>query len=204
MKRYAEGERQHDIVAAMEERGWSQERTAEFLGISAQYFIKLVTFKYTPKKGFSQKLSERLFELTNKFPEELFPTPELVEELSLNDRKVRDEVYNLDCVCHVKSGGVKELVSPIEPTELSFDFELKVAVQELLKTLNNQQRTVITLRFFGGYTLEEVGEVLSVTRERIRQVEARALRLLRHPSRSRRLVDFVKFQTLSTSAKIPK
>lgn len=136
-----------------------------------------------------------MFELTNKFPEELFPTPELIEELSLNDHEVRKE---LDCVCNVKSGGIKELVSPIKVIELSFDFELKVAVQELLKTLNNQQRTVIILRFFGGYTLEEVGEVLSVTRERIRQVEAKALRILRHPSRSRKLVDFVKFQTLST------
>lgn len=191
-------ERHQDIEAAANKRGWSEEDTAKFLGISVTYYTRLITFKYIPKKGLSQKLSERLFELTGKFPEELFPKPKLVDEVSLNDRKVRDEVYNLDCVCHVKSGGVKELVSPIEVTELNFDFELKVAVRELLETLNNQQRTVIILRFFGGYTLEEVGEVLGVTRERIRQVEAKALRILRHPSRSRKLKDFVKFQPVIT------
>lgn len=198
MNKKSKLERHQDIEAAANKRGWSDKDTAKFLGISVTYYVRLITFKYIPKKGLSQKLSERLFELTGKFPEELFPKPKLVDEVSLNDRKVRDEVYNLDCVCHVKSGGVKELISPIEVTELNFDFELKVAVQELLKTLNNQQRTVIILRFFGGYTLEEVGEVLGVTRERIRQVEAKALRILRHPSRSRKLKDFVKFQPVIT------
>ncbi len=199
MNKKSKLERHQDIEAAANKRGWSDKDTAKFLGISVTYYVRLITFKYIPKKGLSQQLSERLFELTGKFPDELFPKPKLVEELSLNDRKVRDEAYNLDCVCHLKSGGIKELVSPIQVIELSFDFELKVAVQELLKTLNNQQRTVIILRFFGGYTLEEVGQVLSVTRERIRQVEGKALRILRHPSRSRKLVDFVKFQALSTT-----
>lgn len=201
MKKHGKHERQEDIVAAMEKHELSPRETAEFLGISYPYFIKLISFRYTPKKGFSKQLSERLFKLTSKFPEELFPEAKQFEELSLNDRKVRDEVYNLDCVCHVKPGGVKELVSPIEAIELSFDFELKIAVQKLLKTLNNQQRTVIILRFFGGYTLEEVGEVLSVSRARVQQVEARALRILRHPTLSRRLKDFVKFQTLTIRAK---
>lgn len=195
MKRNCKVEKQKDILAAMEERGWTNERTAEFLGICSTYFSRILTLKYIPNRGFSQQLSKRLFELTNKLPEELFPKTDMVEELSLNDGKVRDELYNLDCICNSKPGGVTELVSPIEPAELSFDFELKATVQQLLKTLNNQQKTVIVLRFFGGYTLEEVGQALGVTRERIRQVEAKALRVLRHPSRSRRLVDFVKFQT---------
>ncbi len=68
-------------------------------------------------------------------------------------------------------------------------------IQKALSTLTERERTVIELRFGldGGYgkTLEEVGEVFHVTRERIRQIEAKALRKLRHPARSRYLREYV-------------
>jgi hypothetical protein len=60
-------------------------------------------------------------------------------------------------------------------------------INEALGSLQERQERVIRLRFFYGQTLELVGNQLGVTKERIRQIELRALRKLRHPARSRRL-----------------
>ena len=66
---------------------------------------------------------------------------------------------------------------------------------ELLRTLTPREERVIKMRFGledgSEHTLEEVGQSFQVTRERIRQIEAKALRKLRHPSRSRKLKAFV-------------
>ena len=66
---------------------------------------------------------------------------------------------------------------------------------EVLKTLTPREERVLSLRFGleDGHprTLEEVGKEFNVTRERIRQIEAKALRKLRHPSRSKKLKDFL-------------
>ena len=82
--------------------------------------------------------------------------------------------------------------SPVQEAELNI---LKEQIQEVLSELNERERKVISLRFGieDGYprTLEEVGNIFEVTRERIRQIEAKALRKLRHPRRSRKLRDFV-------------
>ena len=72
---------------------------------------------------------------------------------------------------------------------------LKEQVEEVLHTLSDRERRVVELRFGltdgRSRTLEEVGREFGVTRERIRQIEAKALRKLRHPSRSRKLRDFL-------------
>ena len=68
-------------------------------------------------------------------------------------------------------------------------------MDEVLDTLTDREENVLRLRF--GLddgkmrTLEDVGKVFNVTRERIRQIEAKALRKLRHPSRSKQLKDFI-------------
>ena len=72
---------------------------------------------------------------------------------------------------------------------------LREQLNEILDTLTDRERKVLTLRFGlidgRARTLEEVGKEFSVTRERIRQIEAKALRKLRHPSRSKRIKDFL-------------
>jgi len=72
---------------------------------------------------------------------------------------------------------------------------LKEQLQEVLGTLTEREQKVLTLRFGledgRARTLEEVGKEFNVTRERIRQIEAKALRKLRHPSRSRKLKDYL-------------
>lgn len=72
---------------------------------------------------------------------------------------------------------------------------LREELERVLSTLTNREQTILRLRYGMDdgreRTLEEVGKIYNVTRERIRQIEAKALRKLRHPSRSRRLKDFI-------------
>ena len=72
---------------------------------------------------------------------------------------------------------------------------LKEQLEDVLSTLTNREQKVLRLRFGlddgRARTLEEVGKEFNVTRERIRQIEAKALRKLRHPSRSRKLKDYL-------------
>lgn len=81
------------------------------------------------------------------------------------------------------------------PAEAAAFTLLKEQLQEVLGTLTEREQKVLTLRFGledgRARTLEEVGKEFNVTRERIRQIEAKALRKLRHPSRSRKLKDYL-------------
>ena len=83
----------------------------------------------------------------------------------------------------------------IAPADAASYQLLKELVEDVLDTLNVRERRVLQLRFGledgRSRTLEEVGREFGVTRERIRQIEAKALRRLRHPSRSRKLKDFL-------------
>ncbi len=81
------------------------------------------------------------------------------------------------------------------PTQTAFDNLLKEKIEQVLSTLTPREQRILRLRFglVNGkcYTLEEVGQKFGLTRERIRQIEARALRRLRHPRRSRQLKDYL-------------
>ena len=83
----------------------------------------------------------------------------------------------------------------MSPEEYATNEILKEQIKEVLKTLQKREQEVLELRFglLDGtcYTLEEVGKRFNVTRERIRQIEAKALRKLRHPSRAKKLKDFL-------------
>ena len=85
--------------------------------------------------------------------------------------------------------------SALAPADAASHQLLKEQVERVLYTLNDRERRVLQLRFGledgRSRTLEEVGREFSVTRERIRQIEAKALRKLRHPSRSKKLKDFL-------------
>ena len=79
-----------------------------------------------------------------------------------------------------------------EPYEMDFDKEdLKRAIAKGMSDLSDREKQILKLRFWEDMTYEEVASELGVTRERIRQIEARALRQLKHPTRSDRLRPFV-------------
>ena len=83
----------------------------------------------------------------------------------------------------------------VSPLEAVIGINLTSQTEDVLFTLTPREENVLRLRFGIGdgcdHTLEEVGQRFDVTRERIRQIEAKALRKLRHPTRSRKLKSFL-------------
>ena len=83
----------------------------------------------------------------------------------------------------------------INPAEAIVNLNLAEQTRRVLATLTAREEKVLRMRFGIGeesdHTLEEVGQDFNVTRERIRQIEAKALRKLRHPSRSNKLKAFI-------------
>ena len=92
-------------------------------------------------------------------------------------------------------GDFVEDANSIAPPDAATGSGLKFATSEILETLTAREAKVLRMRFGIGmntdHTLEEVGKQFDVTRERIRQIEAKALRKLKHPSRSRKLRSFL-------------
>jgi len=122
-------------------------------------------------------------------------TPEKVREII----KVSQEPVSLETPIGEEEdshlGDFIEDHSTVAPADAASHQLLKEQVQEVLWSLTPREAKVLALRFGledgRSRTLEEVGREFSVTRERIRQIEAKALRKLRHPSRSRKLKDYL-------------
>ncbi len=134
------------------------------------------------------------------------PTPEEIgEEMELAPDKVRDilkiaqEPVSLETPIGEEDdshlGDFIEDQEAVSPSDHAAYELLKEQLEDVLDTLTDREENVLRLRFGlddgRTRTLEEVGKVFGVTRERIRQIEAKALRKLRHPSRSKRLKDFL-------------
>ena len=83
----------------------------------------------------------------------------------------------------------------VQPLEAAIHANLRETTTRILASLTPREERVLRMRFGIGmntdHTLEEVGQQFSVTRERIRQIEAKALRKLKHPTRSRKLRSFL-------------
>jgi RNA polymerase primary sigma factor len=89
---------------------------------------------------------------------------------------------------------IEDASSP-SPAQVTYQNMLRERVEEVLSTLSPREARILRLRFGLGqdraYTLEEVGRKFGLTRERIRQIEGKALRQLRHPGRARLLLDYM-------------
>ena len=134
------------------------------------------------------------------------PTPEEIgEEMDLTPDKVRDilkiaqEPVSLETPIGEEDdshlGDFIEDQEAVSPSDHAAFELLKEQLEDVLDTLTDREENVLRLRFGlddgRTRTLEEVGKVFGVTRERIRQIEAKAVRKLRHPSRSKQLKDFL-------------
>ena len=135
------------------------------------------------------------------------PTPEeIAERMDLPIDKVRKvlkiakEPISLETPIGEEEdshlGDFIEDKTAVLPLEAAISSDLGEQTTKVLGTLTEREEKVLRMRFGIGiksdHTLEEVGQEFGVTRERIRQIEAKALRKLRHPSRSKRLKSFVK------------
>jgi RNA polymerase primary sigma factor len=129
---------------------------------------------------------------------------ELAKELNLDEKKIKNiikiskEPISLETpVGDSDDAFIKDFIeneNEFAPSEAVAYNDLKDKVREVLKTLTPREEKVLKMRFgidvASEHTLEEVGKDFSVTRERIRQIEVKALRKLRHPSRAKRLQTF--------------
>jgi RNA polymerase primary sigma factor len=151
------------------------------------------------------KINRMARKLMQKFGREPFPE-ELAEALEIPVEKVKNilsiskEPVSLDKPIgnDNEDSNLSDFIedrTTISPERVAERTLLKKQVDEILKTLTDREQRVIRLRFGiddGHYrTLEEVGHIFNVTRERIRQIEDKALRKLRHPSRSYILRQFI-------------
>ncbi len=133
--------------------------------------------------------------LPEEIAEEMDLTPEKVREIM----KIAQEPVSLETPIGEEDdshlGDFIEDQDALAPSDAAAYELLKEQLEDVLDTLTDREENVLRLRFGlddgRTRTLEEVGKVFGVTRERIRQIEAKALRKLRHPSRSKRLKDFL-------------
>jgi RNA polymerase primary sigma factor len=138
-------------------------------------------------------------------PEAIDDDPEVGMELQRAAQKVRaiikvsQEPVSLETPVGEEEdshlGDFIEDQGALAPNEAASHQLLKEQVEDVLGSLTARERKVLQLRFGledgRARTLEEVGKEFNVTRERIRQIEAKALRKLRHPSRSKKLKDYL-------------
>ncbi|MFH1639344.1 MAG: sigma-70 family RNA polymerase sigma factor, partial [Chloroflexota bacterium] len=134
------------------------------------------------------------------------PTPsEIGEEMNLSPKKIKGIIklarmpISLDAPIGEEEdsnlGDFIEDRNALPPPDAASHQLLKDQIYDVLSSLTPREQQVLQLRFGledgRSRTLEEVGKKFKVTRERIRQIEAKALRKLRHPSRSRKLRDYI-------------
>ena len=129
---------------------------------------------------------------------------ELATELNLDEKKIKNiikiskEPISLETpVGDSNDASIKDFIEnddEFSPSESIAQKDLKEKVRKILKTLTPREEKVLKMRFgidvASEHTLEEVGKDFSVTRERIRQIEVKALKKLKHPSRSKKLLSF--------------
>ena len=132
-------------------------------------------------------------------PEEIGAEMDLPTEKVRNIMKISQETVSLETPIGEEDdshlGDFIEDNEAMSPEEFTSQEMLKEQLNEVLDTLTDREENVLRLRFGledgQSKTLEQVGKQFGVTRERIRQIEAKALRKLRHPSRSKQLKDFM-------------
>ena len=150
----------------------------------------------------------RLLKTSRRLAQEYGREPtstEIAKEMELSSEKVREIVKVSQLPISLESPMGEEEDSPLgnsiedrnalPPVDAASKQLLKEQIEDVLYTLTPREQRVLQLRFGledgRSRTLEEVGKEFNVTRERIRQIEAKALRKLRHPSRSRKLKDYL-------------
>lgn len=181
----------------------------------ATWWIRQAITRAIADQARTIRIPVHMIETMNKFKrterkleQELERTPtseEIAKEMGIEPEKAKEIVKISQDTTSIETPVGKEEDSRLKefiPDEASlspFDFAshelLKGQLEEVLETLNPRERKVLELRFGlkdgRTRTLEEVGKEFAVTRERIRQIEAKALRKLRHPTRSKRLRDYL-------------
>ena len=177
--------RNERLLAAMEGMGYKS--VAEFSrsqGLNGVKVNEIISGKITPldREGNPKELTKEILEILNLTIEKAF-TEKQLKGFKKHTFEVKIEEEKL-----------LQIISPAKNQEIKvIEQEVKSKLSEILSTLTPREEKILRMRFGIGmntdHTLEEVGRKFFVTRDRIRQIEARALRKLKHPSRSKQLME---------------
>jgi len=177
------------------EKHLTQEDLFRITGIPINTIRRIENLWFVPSREMMEEIACALEKpVSFLFPQEL---TEAIEEGVFHERRVQLDTQRITSFTGAKRLGRQlSLTSGTEEAEREIDQSLlKNQIKEVLAILSSVQQEVITLRFGldggGKRTLDEVGQEFRVGRERIRQIEAKALKRLRHPSQSRKLKGFL-------------
>jgi len=183
------------LIDCRKKMGLKQRELANYLGVSVTTVGHVETLRIIP----SENIMDEFASFFNVDRDYLFPD-ELIEAMreGVFDQRVVDlQEKHLVRLTEARMEGLLPQGITEEEAIDAMDRELflKKGLSEVLKTLTPREQRVLELRFGledgRSRTLEEVGKEFNVGRGRIQQIEAKALRRLRHPSRSRRLKDYL-------------
>jgi len=178
------------LIDARKARRWTQKYLSLLTGISSSQIGHIETLRTIPSQQARGEICSAL-ELSEDY---LFPTSlmEALREGSFGHRVVELEENQLQQLPRSHP----PMITQDGTLEVEMTLDLKKEFADVLSSLTTREQKVLSLRYgLGGdspKTLEEVGLVFDRTREAIRVVEQKALRKLRHPSRSRRLKEYLR------------
>lgn len=177
------------LVDARKEKGLTQEQLGDKIGLAQHHLSAIETLRRVPTEDEVCRMAVAL----EKMPDYLFP-PRLLRAIQVgvfSKRQVELEAPHVDQLIRLNEPALLT-DGGIDAVQERLDAEpLPGRVEQVFKTLSDREVRVLRLRFgFDGpvKTLEEVGRVFNIKRERVRQIEGKALRKLRHPVRSRFLI----------------
>ena len=173
------------LIQAIEDAGYkTQSDFARAIDCNVSYINSLCGLRVSPmtQEGEFTKTANLVMEALGACPTDLWTEEQLTMSLKRSSSwsaMGREELHEL------MNGAPKSLLESVAGQEL------KVAMDESRKSLTYREQQIIGLRFDDDKSLDECGKELGVSRERVRQLEAKALRKMRHPSRSDQLKSFV-------------
>jgi len=179
------------FIEARERAGFAtQTDMARMTSLTQSSISAYENFRDYPR---SVEMRQRVETATGRLFEELFPAV----YCDAVDRKLGRPVQRVLTLRELPEWTQPKMIVERSPEDLYDVKELKPRIMEALETLTERERKVLKMRFGIGeygygreHTLEEIAELFRLTRERIRAIEAKALRKLKHPSRSRELKPF--------------
>jgi RNA polymerase sigma factor (sigma-70 family) len=159
------------------------------IGMAPQKVTELIAMRKPPlnNNGEFSHMAKLLMEELCALPTDLWTSEQLTLKLKRNSAQRDVSAEGMRAALGMHAEELLELMKPDAPDEAVLKHEMVSVVEEQLESLSPRQALVLRMRYGIGceeHTLDEVGEKFDLTQERIRQIEAKALRLLKHPKRS--------------------
>jgi len=177
--RYKHGE----LFAVLNRLGWTQSELARRAGLDAGRVGEIINLNKRPSQKYADAIQKALGD-AGEFFDVLEQWPETFEGIKKGTRKEETMEVPMECLI-----GCREAMMLPAP-EQRLDNGLEVAMDECLATLTEREKRVIEARFYEARTLDDIANEFQLGKERIRQIEAKAMRKLRNPNRIRKLGGF--------------